>query len=269
MITISIITINFNNAIGLRKTLDSVFLQNFTNYEHVIVDGGSSDGSKEIIQFYNKKFSYWVSEKDTGIYNAMNKGITKAKGDYLLFLNSGDYLLSKDSLATLLSNNNNEEIIYGNLFLTDGKNEWLKTYPSKLTFDFFTKDSLPHQATLIKKTLFDKVGNYSEHLKIVADWEFFLNAICLYSCSYRYVSFPISVYNIDGISSDPINKLIIADENDKIFQTKYTAFIDDYKKLNELEKELSMYKYSRLHQFVQKILTHKIYRSIKRVRNIF
>lgn len=265
MIKISIITINYNNVIGLQKTLDSVFCQNFTNYEHIIVDGGSIDGSKEVIEFYSNKFSYWVSEKDSGIYNAMNKGIKQTRGEYLLFLNSGDYLCNKDSLKILLSDNNNEDLIYGNVFLNDGKTKLLKTYPIKLSFDYFTKDTLPHQATLIKKNLFSEVGYYNEYFKIVADWEFFLDAVCLHSCSYRHVSNTISVFMTDGISYNPDFKKLLIAENKIIYKTKYSAFIDDIIKLDKITSELNMYKISRIHKFISTIMNFKFSKKIKKL----
>ena len=95
---LSIITVNLNNCIGLQKTFDSLFEQIFKDFEQIVIDGGSTDGSRELIETNVDKISYWVSEKDSGIYNAMNKGIIKATGDYLLFLNSGDHLLHKNIL---------------------------------------------------------------------------------------------------------------------------------------------------------------------------
>ena len=92
-----IITINYNDAAGLKKTIDSVINQTYTEFEYIIIDGGSSDSSLQIIKENANQINYWVSETDKGIYNAMNKGIEAAKGEYLLFLNSGDYLL--DSLV--------------------------------------------------------------------------------------------------------------------------------------------------------------------------
>ena len=89
---ISIITINYNNASGLEKTIRSVVEQIYNEYEYIIIDGASSDKSKEVIQEYQRYIDFWCSEKDSGIYNAMNKGIQKASGEYLLFLNSGDVL---------------------------------------------------------------------------------------------------------------------------------------------------------------------------------
>ena len=100
---LSIITINLNNCAGLQKTLDSVFAQTFTDYEYLVIDGGSTDGSAELIKKQENKFVYCVSEKDNGIYHAMNKGIRKATGDYLLFLNSGDYLVNDEVLSNCSS----------------------------------------------------------------------------------------------------------------------------------------------------------------------
>ncbi|MEP7170167.1 MAG: glycosyltransferase, partial [Bacteroidota bacterium] len=94
----SIITVNLNNAAGLKKTIESVVTQTFNDVEYIIIDGASTDGSKEVIKNYETKISYWVSEKDTGIYNAMNKAIKKAKAEYCLFLNSGDSLTNKKVL---------------------------------------------------------------------------------------------------------------------------------------------------------------------------
>ena len=95
---ISIITVNFNDKIGLERTLESVFSQNFRNFEYLVIDGGSNDGSKELLEKNSEKINYWVSEPDKGIYNAMNKGISFAKGEYLIFLNSGDHLKNENSL---------------------------------------------------------------------------------------------------------------------------------------------------------------------------
>ena len=96
---ISVITINFNERVGLERTFESVFNQTFQDFEYIVIDGGSNDGSKELIEENTEKISYWISEPDKGIYNAMNKGISVAKGDYLLFLNSGDILYKNDVLS--------------------------------------------------------------------------------------------------------------------------------------------------------------------------
>ena len=131
VIKISIITINFNNSKGLVQTLDSVAQQTYNNYEHIIIDGASTDGSKSIIEQYKNKnphVTYWVSEKDEGIYNAMNKGITHAQGQYLLFLNSGDYIEPNilEQAATSLTGT---DIIYGNLyFISESGHKYSSTF---------------------------------------------------------------------------------------------------------------------------------------------
>ena len=110
-LNLSIITVNLNNLTGLQKTMQSVFEQTFTNYEYIIIDGGSTDGSKEWIAQHADKLAYWVSEKDGGVFNAQNKGIVKSKGEYLLFLNSGDYFYTVEAIGALIQNSNNIDII--------------------------------------------------------------------------------------------------------------------------------------------------------------
>ena len=95
MLKLSIITINLNKREGLKKTMQSVFEQSFKDFEYIVIDGGSTDGSKELLQSYSSKITYWVSEKDNGIYHAMNKGAAKSTGNYLLFLNAADVLTDK------------------------------------------------------------------------------------------------------------------------------------------------------------------------------
>lgn len=99
---LSIITINYNNSIGLRKTIESVVSQTDNTFEYIIVDGGSSDGSVDIIKQYADKISQWVSERDGGIYNAMNKGVRMAHGEYIMFLNSGDILYDNNVIGHVL-----------------------------------------------------------------------------------------------------------------------------------------------------------------------
>ena len=112
---LSIITINYNNKAGLQKTIDSVICQTWRDFEWIVIDGGSADGSKELIEQYQQHFSYWCSERDDGVSSAMNKGICISSGDWIMILNSGDYLYSKDSLFELMNAvSDNVDIIYGN-----------------------------------------------------------------------------------------------------------------------------------------------------------
>lgn len=201
---LSVITVCMNNRDGLEKTILSVIGQSFTNFEFIIIDGASSDGSLGLIRQYEDRISWWISEKDTGIYNAMNKGIQQAVGEYCLFLNSGDRLSSNEILQSVFSETHDADIVYGNLIRKKGKRSYRITkYPDKLTLYHFYAPvpSLHHQASFIKRNLFDKFGFYREDFKIVADWEFFFRAVILKNCTTKHIEQNISIFDSFGISS--------------------------------------------------------------------
>lgn len=160
---LSVITINYNNAEGLAKTMDSVFRQRFSDFEYIVIDGGSTDGSKDLIVNNQDKIAYWCSEKDSGIYNAMNKGIREASGEYLLFLNSGDFLHDFAVLEDIHPFLSGEDIVYGDLLFVhgDGKED-LFVYPDVLSFEYFLERSLGHPAAFIKRALFGGVPLYGD-----------------------------------------------------------------------------------------------------------
>ena len=150
----SIVTINYNNAEGLRRTIQSVVSQTYADYEYLIIDGGSTDGSVDIIKEYENKISYWVSEKDGGIYNAMNKGVKASNGEYLIFMNSGDVFYRDKVLEDIQSTNKTDDIIVGKVF-TDKGEEFLYQ-PNQPTMYFFYSSTIPHQGAFIKKWLLHK-----------------------------------------------------------------------------------------------------------------
>ena len=202
---LSIITINFNNAIGLEKTINSVTSQLFHDYEYLVIDGGSNDGSVDIIK-RQKKINYWVSERDGGIYDAMNKGILKATGRYLLFLNSGDFLCD-NVLQHVFDENQRNDIIYGNMKINWGESKITAGYmPNKITIEHMVKDTLWHPISFIKKELFDKFGLYNTNYKIVADYDFFFKTIIMNKVSTCHLNLFITEYNVEGLSSLPSNK---------------------------------------------------------------
>ena len=171
---LSIITINYNNRDGLQKTIDSIVNQTWRDFEWIVIDGGSTDGSKELIEQYKEHFSYWCSEPDKGIYNAMNKGIAKAKGDYLNFMNSGDGFYSPNTLEQVFSIGRNDDILYGDMICKyqDGScHIW--SYPHKLSLLYLIAGYLGHPASFIKTSLLKENG-YREDYKIVSDWQKFL-----------------------------------------------------------------------------------------------
>ena len=205
---ISIITINFNNVAGLKKTMTSVLEQTFSNIEYIVIDGGSTDGSTEYIEANQDSLAYWVSEPDKGIYNAMNKGIEKATGDYILFLNSGDWLVDYQIIEKISNEVEGAEILYGNLIKVFSENQTIidkGPNGKEITFNTFYKGTLNHPATLIRKDLFDKFGCYDETLKIVSDWKFFLISIGLNNTKVKYVNRAISCFNMSGLSTSNIS----------------------------------------------------------------
>jgi len=234
---ISIITINRNNDKGLKKTIESVIQQTYKNIEFIIVDGASSDNSVEIIKSYANSLSWWVSEPDSGIYNAMNKGLDKAGGEYLLFLNSGDYLENDSILQQVAPFLDGTDIVYGDLIIAETGRQWVKKYNSKLTFGYFFYDTLPHQAAFINRNIITRVGSYDESLKVCADWKFFIDAVCRYNATLGYVNKIITVYDYTGVSSDPQNLDWVNKEKYQVFEQHYQRYLPDYLELDELRKK--------------------------------
>jgi len=207
---LSIITINHNNAPGLRKTMESVFSQTSNNFEYIVIDGGSTDGSKEIIlefakQHFNKSINRpftWISETDKGLYHAMNKGIRIASGEYCQFLNSGDWLVSVDVTSRMLDKLPESSIVYGNMIkqLPNGKILYNKEIPAMSFLTFYT-GTLNHSPSYIKRSLFKKYGMYDENLKIISDWKFFLIAIALNNEKVIYQDVDVTCFDMKGISN--------------------------------------------------------------------
>jgi glycosyltransferase involved in cell wall biosynthesis len=199
---LSIITVNRNNAAGLEKTIQSVIHQTYTDFEYIIIDGNSTDVSIEVIKKYNAKINYWVSEPDTGIYNAMNKGIQKAQGEFCLFLNSGDWLISPDSLEKafdIIKKSDDADIYYGNCLNSDYT---FAKMPNKLSIDDLYLQTAPsHQNTFIKRNLFFDHEFYAENYPTVSDSIFFAKELWYYHSKFIYINTIISVYTLGGISS--------------------------------------------------------------------
>lgn len=244
---ISIITINYNNASGLNQTIKSVQNQTYKDFEHIIIDGGSTDESKEIIENHSKHFAYWVSEKDNGVYAAMNKGIAVAKGDYVQFLNSGD-VFQDDAVLQAVAHHlgDKQDIYYGDLMFVGDQQPKLQTYPERLTLSYFVKRSLGHPASFIKKELFDEVFYYNEDFKIVSDWEFFICAICKYNASYKYIHRVIARFDVHGISSNEAYQELIKQEKDIVLKKHFSFFLKEFETHQEAVKKWKQPPYSQL-----------------------
>ena len=217
---ISIITINRNNAEGLARTLDSIKAQTYKGIEHIIIDGGSTDDSVKIIESYVRDVScmmydvLWVSEKDKGIYNAMNKGIRKASGEYIQILNSGDILAAPDVTQRMmdalrlksedrrLKNENGVGILYGNMIKKDYATGKIIGKSGEVEYSLrqYYSATLNHDCCYIRRDLFDTYGLYDEKLKIVSDWKWFLQATGLGSVKPVYVDIDVTIFDASGIS---------------------------------------------------------------------
>ena len=198
--TISVITINLNNRDGLRRTIQSVINQTrFDLVEYIIIDGGSTDGSVDVIREFQDSISKWVSEKDNGIYNAMNKGIDMISGDYALFLNSGDYFFSHQIIEQVIDKLDSD-IVYGDEYKVNGTAINIAKYPNKLSEHFFKTTALPHQSTFIKSELLKK-NKYSEQYQLLGDWLWFRERVMVDGISYKHITDRISCYMLDGVST--------------------------------------------------------------------
>lgn len=218
MLKLSIITINYNDAVGLQKTFNSTISQSCADFEHVIVDGASPDNSVEVIKKYAAEASAkgikvtWISEKDKGIYNAMNKGIRMARGEYIEILNAGDILASVEVVEKMyaaLEEKDYPELLYGNMIKVSADSKVVgKSKETPYSFLNYFISTLNHDCAYIKRSLFgeDRYGLYDEELKIVSDWKWYTEAIGLGTVFPVYVDIDVTIFDATGISETNLAK---------------------------------------------------------------
>ncbi len=227
---LSIITVNYNNRDGLQRTIDSVIAQTWRNFEWVVIDGGSTDGSKELIEKYQNHFIYWCSEPDKGVYNAMNKGIAKAKGEYLIFMNSGDCFAGKDVLKKVFSYPHTADIITGGVKRKDN-GQLIRRYEENILLQIYT-NTINHQGSFIRKTLFQGLL-YDESLKIVSDWKFWVETIVFGNAKVQVLDDVIAIQDVDGISATNVT-LLKRERNsvmDDLFSSNLQSFFNEFRDL--------------------------------------
>jgi len=254
----SIITVNKNNGGGLKKTIESVINQTSKDFEYIIIDGGSTDGSVDIIKSYTNihpntysikhptsniqhcPITYWTSEPDSGVYAAMNKGIRVSNGEYLLFLNSGDYLVNSEifekiNLKTLVA-----DIICGKSYIIQSDKPVYTLVPPKIfTFASFYDRTINHQSTLIRRNLIEKYGMYNENFKFHADYEFWIKTIILNNVSTQFLDEIICYYSLDGLSSINNKSIDYKKEINQILAHPILQkFVPDYDAWDKKYKEL-------------------------------
>jgi glycosyltransferase involved in cell wall biosynthesis len=234
---LSIITINFNNAEGLKKTIESVISQSFNDFEYLIIDGGSTDGSVEIIK-QNKRINYWISEKDNGIYDAQNKGILKANGEYLLFLNSGDVLMSTGILEKVYPLFlTKKSLYYGDLLLDINGVVEKHVAPTNVNSDFMLNSTFWHPCVFIKSELFKLYGLYNTSFKIVGDYEFFLRCLIKPNITTEHINEFITLFDGNGVSNDSSQNQLQLKERELAWKLNVSEMVyDSLKKQNAFSR---------------------------------
>lgn len=246
---LSIITINYNNRNGLRKTIESVVNQTWRDFEYIIIDGGSTDGSVEVIKEFADHIDYWVSEPDKGIYDAMNKGIDKAKGEYCLFMNSGDMIYLPTTLAEVSPQFDGTDIICGKT-LTDARH--LLSPPPLINFSFLYRSMINHQSMFIDSRVMKKL-KYDVSFQIVSDWKFLLECLVLNNGSYKAIEPIIALYDTSGLSS--LNNELLQQEKREILSAMIPIRI-----LNEYNRYYNQASFEdRLYRIITKNRLHKIF----------
>lgn len=232
----SIITVNYNNKEGLKKTIESVINQSFQDFEYIVIDGGSTDGSADILREYDQKITYWVSEPDKGIYNAMNKGIAKATGDYLNFMNSGDCFYDNHVLEKVDSYHYDADFIVGKDYhFNDEKQKGhASIQPPRTTMIHFFVSTLDHQSTFIKKELFEN-SPYNENYRLVSDWIFFTEKIVKEQKCVQFIPDIVCKREEGGLSEQQHEKNRI-EINDFLHKFLLDGIYNDYKALSYLDR---------------------------------
>lgn len=258
MILFSIVTVCFNSVKTIRDTFNSILSQSCYDYEYIVIDGGSNDGTIEIIKEYEPKFEgrmQWISENDNGIYDAMNKGIRLSKGEYLNFMNSDDtfeYEALAKTREIIQMNHNNFVIYYGITRTINSEKQEISI--SRKNHNFLEYMTINHQACFIHKQIFEKYGNFDIKYKICADYKLLLIAKLNNEHFYPMDHIIVNYYQ-DGLSRILIDKT--REENEKL---KYELKINNrWNLINyKLNRILQMY-------FVNVILkiSYYVYRILK------
>lgn len=227
MTKFSIITVTLNNLLNLKLTLDSIFEQTFKDYEIIIIDGGSTEGTVEYLEKIDQINFKFISENDKGIYDAQNKGIKLARGEYLFFLNGGDTFCNKDVLNNISTFINKEDLIfYGDIIIKENKfRSYERKYPEKLTYKYWYDDKfLCHQATIFKSEVFKKYGVYDTTFKFASDYDLIQKVWVHDRAKFRHIPVFIVNYDLNGISAQKDNEKKVLNEY-KFIQRKYHFFM--------------------------------------------
>ena len=194
---ITIVTIVFNGEQFLEKTIQSVINQTYDNVEYIIIDGGSTDGTLDVIKSYEHAIDYWVSENDEGIYDALNKGIALTTGQYINFMNAGDWLFKNETLRSIFSSLEGAEVTYGNLEVRYASGRKRHVEAGKVR-DMWKGSQFCHQAVFVN-TQYQKANKFNLGTKIVADFEFFYSS-WRSGANFKHISLTVCSFQAGGVS---------------------------------------------------------------------
>lgn len=209
----SIITVCRNEEASIRATCESIVSQKYQNFEWVVIDGASTDGTLKILNEYSGAIHHLVSEPDKGIYNAMNKGAKRATGEYLIFMNGGDRFASSDVLDAVAQCPVSDLIVGELEFADDGG---VRKFPSQLNSGYLRRNMLPHQATFFRRSIFKRFGYFDESFKIAGDYEFFVRIIKKNKVSYHSILKVLAVFSEGGMSSSSYQRALRKHENHRV-----------------------------------------------------
>jgi glycosyltransferase involved in cell wall biosynthesis len=198
---VSVITIVYNGAEHLEEAIRAVAVQTYPNIEHIVIDGGSTDGTIDILHRNDDAIGYWRSEKDRGLYDAMNKGVALVSDpeSYVLFANADDTLYSADSISSVMSMSRGEDLVYGKMIFSDGKISGV--LGREVQFTDLARQTLCHPATFVRRRVFDQIGPFDTSFEIAADYDHIVRAFAA-KVSTRFVDVIVSRMRMGGLSDE-------------------------------------------------------------------
>lgn len=207
---ISIITITKNNEAGLFRTLSSLDSKLSPEVELIVIDGQSEDNTASVVARYQRHITHFVSERDGGIYDAMNKGARLATGDYLLFLNAGDEIAPNFDFRLFTSLSTSADVFYGDMYIHfPNERRILGFMPYQVSRKQLLNDTVWHPVSFISKHLFFRVGGYDVSLKLAADYDFFCKIFIQHKAKFLHLKTIVSIFYLDGASSTLSNQLLL------------------------------------------------------------
>lgn len=264
---ISIIIVCLNAKDTIENTFTSIFNQTYKNFEVIVIDGMSNDGTLDIINNYHEKISYFISEPDNGIYHAMNKGIEAASGDFLIFLNADDSFYDEsvlDKAANALIENKESKILFGDaIYLSNNKKSFRVSFNNIKNDLSLIFNNICHQSIFYHGSLFKAYGKYNLNYTSYSDWDFNIKCMMQNRVLSLYLPFPIANFSLNGISSSKNSKKICKKEKNCLIN-RYYPKLRMLLKINDSIRRIfpAFYKIIAKNKLVQKAI--RLYNSDKK-----